>query len=429
MCINNTVQESTKPPPSRVASSSAANGNTNNEVNTKNTSNTSNNRPINYVDMEQCRREYLFTLPAVVQDWVIKHLLRRQDARNMTIFLVGVNILLTSVPAAMALFYWEQQMQQQAQQQEQSRSCTSFLLASRLPLTIAGMAYLLFHMKFCARSFLLSIHYLTHCSIFNRRFRALDLVWTAVLGNLFGIPPGLYYSHHIAMHHALDNVAPYDMSSTMDYNRSCRWNHFKYMLRFVTAGALELPYRLIQVGKWKLALLCITGCTAFAMLLVYTAMVSPIASLFVLWLPCIFCGFALMQGNFKEHIFVDPDEYENNYKSTVTCINAPSNALTFNTGYHVEHHEEPGLPWYQLPELFLKNLHKHARNDSFVFSGIGTMEVGTMVLHEQFDALADHYVNIGQPQRSKTELIAEFKRRLVPISVPPSRPSCRTKSE
>jgi fatty acid desaturase len=92
-----------------------------------------------------------------------------------------------------------------------------------------------------------------------------------------------------------------------------------------------------------------------------------------------------MQGNFKEHIFVDPDEYWNNYKSTVTCINAPSNALTFNRGYHVEHHEEPGLPSYQLPELFLKNIEKHAKNDSFVFSGIGT-------------------------KRTKEELIREFKR-------------------
>jgi fatty acid desaturase len=123
-----------------------------------------------------------------------------------------------------------------------------------------------------------------------------------------------------------------------------------------------------------------------------------------------------MQGNFKEHIFVDPDEYWNNYKSTVTCINAPSNALTFNTGYHVEHHEEPGLPWYQLPELFLKNIEKHAKNDSFVFSGIGTMEVGTMVLRERFDELADHYINIGQPKRTKEELIREFKRRLTPVT-------------
>lgn len=220
------------------------------------------------------------------------------------------------------------------------------------------------------------------------------------------------------MHHSEDNVAPNDMSSTMDYDRSSKWNHFKYMFRYVSHGFLELPYRLAQMKKWNLVAVCVAGCSAFAFVMVYTAKVSPLASLFVFWLPWVICSFALMQGNFKEHIFVDPDDYGNNYKSTVTCINAPSNALTFNTGYHVEHHEEPGLPWYQLPELFLKNMDKHAANDSFVFSGIGTMEVGTMVLREQFDKLADYYINIGQPKRTKEELIVEFKRRLQPVVLP-----------
>lgn len=135
----------------------------------------------------------------------------------------------------------------------------------------------------------------------------------------------------------------------------------------------------MEVGKWRLIPICIGGCL---LCLVVFYEYSPIASLFVGWLPWLICTFALMQRNFKEHIFVHPEEYWNNYKSTITCINAPSNALTFNTGYLVEHHEDPGLPWFQLPKLFLKNIHKHAKHDSLVFSGIGTMEVGTLVLFE-----------------------------------------------
>ena len=141
----------------------------------------------------------------------------------------------------------------------------------------------------------------------------------------------------------------------------------------------------------------------------------PLSTFFVMYAPWMTVSFGLMQGNFKEHVFVDPDDHENNYKSAFTCINAPSNALTFNTGYHIEHHEEPGLPWYQLPELFLKNIKKHAENDSFVFNGIGSMEVGTLVLHGKFEELADYYHNIGQPKRTREELIAEFKRRLTPV--------------
>ena len=364
-------------------------------------------KPINYIDFEQPRREYIFGLPKVMEEFIVEHFLRRKDRRNIAIFYVGINILLTSVPVAALLFLCEQRQ-----------------LLSTNQLVALGIVYLVCHLKVYARSFILSIHYTTHCSIFNRRFRYLDHIWTSFMCNMFGIPLGLYYPHHIGMHHSEDNVAPHDMSSTMDYDRSSKWNHFKYMFRFVSQGSVELPFRLLQMGKYQLAAICAVGTSLFFSTLVYGTRNCPIATLFVGWLPWVICSFALMQGNFKEHIFVDPEDYGNNYKSTVTCINAPSNALTFNTGYHVEHHEEPGLPWYQLPELFLKNMHKHAANDSFVFSGIGTMEVGTMVLQEKFDLLADHYINIGQPKRTKTELIAEFKRRLTPI-VPPG----HTKSE
>jgi len=362
---------------------------------------------INHVDFEQPRREHLFVLPKSLEDWCVEHLLRRKDRRNMGIFLVGVNILMTSVPLACLLVYCEQNQ-----------------VLSTSKLILLGIFYLVFHLKTYARSFILAIHYSTHCSIFNRQFRYLDHIWTSFLCNMFGIPIGLYYPHHIGLHHSEDNVAPYDMSSTMDYDRSSKWNHFKYMVRFVSRGYLELPFRLAQRGKWSLVAISCAGCSTFAVYLVSFYRYSPIASLFVGWLPWLICSFALMQGNFKEHIFVDPQEYWNNYKSTVTCINAPSNALTFNTGYHVEHHEEPGLPWFQLPELFLKNIEKHAKNDSFVFSGIGTIEVGTMVLRERFDELADYYINIGQPKRTKEELIQEFKRRLVRIEI-----NDKTKSE
>jgi len=339
-------------------------------------------------------------LSKFVEDWVVENLLRQKERPNIGIFNVGVNILLTSVPLAMFLFYVEQ---------------TNFL--STVQLVLLGMVYLVGHLKVYARSFILALHYLTHCSIFNRQFRFLDHIWKSLLCNMFGIPLGLYYPHHIGMHHSLDNVAPHDMSSTMDYDRSSKWNHFKYMFRFAAFGIVELPFRLVQTKKYDLVATCIFGYFVYVSTLVYSFKVSPIASLFVGWLPWLICSFALMQGNFKEHIFVDPQDFGNNYKSTVTCINAPSNALTFNTGYHVEHHEDPGLPWYKLPELFLKNIPKHAANDSFVFSGIGTMEVGTMVLYQKFDELAEYYVNIGQPKRTKQELIAEFKRRLTPVDL------------
>ena len=142
---------------------------------------------------------------------------------------------------------------------------------------------------------------------------------------------------------------------------------------------------------------------------------SPIATFFVYILPTVVICFAMMYGNWKQHIFVDPDEPTNNYKSTFTCINTPTNSGNFNDGYHIEHHNNPATPWYRLPEYFQDNLHKYVENDAFIFTGIGAMEVGRLVLNGQLYKLADYYLDVGQKHRTKTELVAEFRRRLTAI--------------
>jgi hypothetical protein len=359
--------------------------------------NSSNTPALNWVDFEQPRREHLFDLPVFVRKWAIETLLRRKDERNFPIFLVGMNILLTSVPLAMGLFYLE----------------------GRVPTSVSiglGIAYFACHLKTFARSFILALHYITHCSIFNRDVRFLDNVFTSFICVFFGIGPGLYYPHHIAMHHAEENVAPLDISSTMNYTRGSKFHHFLYMFRFVALGFIELPYVMFLKGHYNLFVQCIVGSMVHWGGMAWLGSHSPVATFFVFWFPWLFVSFSLMQGNFKEHIFVDPDDHMNNYKSAISCINCHSNSLTFNTGYHIEHHEEPGLPWFKLPELFIKNLSKHAENDSFIFSGIGPMEIGTLALNGRFEEMADYYLNVGQPKRTKVELVAEFKRRLVPVT-------------
>ncbi|NES82104.1 MAG: fatty acid desaturase, partial [Moorea sp. SIO2B7] len=328
---------------------------------------------INQLDLEQPRNEHFFNLPTVVTKWIITNLLKGQEENNIFILLVTINILLTSLPLAIALYVLES-------------TVNNFLVL------IFGAAYFLFHILIYARSFILALHYSTHTPIFKKKWRFLKYINNLFLCSLFGIPPGLYYCHHIAMHHCHNNTTPLDLSSTMPYQRDSKWQHFQYMLRFALAIWVELPYILFLKKCYKMMLGCILGESIFWAVIFYLFTQSPIATFFVFILPTAVISFAMMQGNWKQHIFVDPDEPTNFYKSTFTCINTPTNQGNFNDGYHIEHHKNPAIPWHRLPKYFLSNLNDYAENDGFIFTGIGSMEVGSLVLNGQLNELADHYL-------------------------------------
>ncbi|MGB0562614.1 MAG: fatty acid desaturase family protein [Spirulinaceae cyanobacterium] len=353
---------------------------------------------LNKLDLEQRRNEHRFALPPGISQWITEHLLKRKEADNIFIVYVMINVLLTTVPFAIGLYWLEGSI-------------------PNLVLSALGIGYVLFNLLGQARSFILGLHYSTHTPIFNQKWGFLNHVNTSILSNFFGMPLWTYYAHHIAMHHSENNVIPHDVSSTMPYQRDSKLDHFKYMLRYVFLIWFELPYHLIQQRRQKVALRCLAGSSLFFLTIYGLFQIRPIATLFVFILPTIILSFALMEGNWKQHIFLDPDDPTNIYKSSFTCISTPTNALNFNDGYHIEHHKNPAIAWYALPRYFHKQLDQYAKHDAFVFTDISSGQVGTLVLNGQLEQLADHYVNIGQKVRTKAELVAEFKRRLQPVSV------------
>ena len=193
---------------------------------------------INQLDLEQPRNEHFFSLPSPLSKWLITNLLRGKEDNNIFILLVTINILLTSLPLAIGMYVLEGRVY-------------CFLLIS------LGAANIYFHLSTYARSFILALHYSTHTPIFNKKWRFLKHINTSFLCNLFGIPLWVYYLHHIAMHHCENNTTPYDLSSTMPYQRDSKWQHFKYMLRFAVAIWVELPYILFLKKRYKFVLRCI----------------------------------------------------------------------------------------------------------------------------------------------------------------------------
>jgi fatty acid desaturase len=355
---------------------------------------------LNRLDLEQCRNEHFFALPDGVSQWLTINTLKGKEENNIFIVYVMVNILLTTIPLAIGLY----------------------LLEGKLPdivTSILGLGYVIFNIVTHSRSFILALHYSTHKPIFNRKWKWLNHINTTILCNFFGIPLWTYYAHHVAMHHCENNVLPHDVSSTMPYQRDSKLEHLKYMLRYVFLIWFELPYHLIQRKRYKVASRCLVGALAFFVSIYYLFELRPISTLFVFILPTVILSFALMEGNWKQHIFVDPDDPENSYRSTYACINTPTNSFNFNDGYHVEHHENPAMPWYHLPNYFHSQIANYAEQDGFIFTNIGSGQVGSLVLNGQLEQLAEHYLNVGQKIRTQEELVEEFRRRLKPIPLTP----------
>ncbi|MCB1122450.1 MAG: fatty acid desaturase, partial [Verrucomicrobiae bacterium] len=282
---------------------------------------------VNQQDLDQPRKEALFTLPAFLGRCITKHMLRGREAKNLTMVYVMVNVLLTTVPMAILQFYLE----------------------GLVPLwtsCVLGIAYITFTLRMNARSFILALHFSTHSPVFRRKWNGLRHLNSSLICNFFGIPIWCYYAHHVVMHHDENNLMPHDVSSTMPYRRDSRLDHWRYILRYVFFAWFELPYHLMKKGNLSAGFRCILGVLIYVSAVGWLVILKPVATHFVFILPALILSYALMEGNWKQHIFVDPDDPDNPYKSTYTCINTSTNALNFNDGYHVEHHVNPNLPWY-----------------------------------------------------------------------------------
>jgi fatty acid desaturase len=263
--------------------------------------------------------------------------------------------------------------------------------------------------------FILALHYSTHRKLTNRA--ALNAVPLWVLAPFYGIPPGTYHTHHIAMHHGENNVCPYDLSSTEPYQRDCIWDFLLYWLRFLLGVWVELPLFAWRNGRRRLVLKI--ACTVAASAVLFAAIFAhnPALATWLLGAPLVVGSFLLMFGNWSQHIFIDPADPDNNYKLTYCAINTPLNTRAFNDGYHITHHVMPALHWSELPHAFQKNLHEYKKHRAIVFDGLAFIEVGALVMTGQLPRLARHLVSWTEAAdgEAASEKVAFLRQRLRPV--------------
>jgi len=371
--------------------------------------------PINEFDLVRPRSEALFTPPAFILE-PLRELLC--DSRDEVMLHFFINMLMVAVPLFLGFFavplVWPD-----------SRIAAYYVTHP----TMLGCSYLLLVYCFFLKRFNYMLHYSSHRPLFKSTplGRVLNFAITHIYAPICGVPSGMYHMHHIVMHHAENNIFPWDLSATMQYQRDSFTQFLGYWLRFFLVIHIQLPYVAFKRSGAKLALttLCNTG--LFFSLIFFSYRVNAVFSFWGLMVPYFLTCFLLMFGNWSQHMFVDPKRHESNYGLTFSCINNSHNQCSFNDGYHVIHHINASLHWSQLPSTFCANMHKFIKEDSLVFEGIDFFLLGVLVFAKQWKMVAKYYKHItGGERPSDAAIIARLKSLCVPVKAALDRPLIAT---
>lgn len=286
---------------------------------------------------------------------------------------------------------------------------------------------------FYTERFILMLHFAEHRAAFKHAL--LNEVGSAVLAPFFGIPPGLYRLHHVAMHH-VENNGSGDLSGTEPYDRSRFSEFLRYWWNFWTQAWLVLPPWAMRNGRRDLLLGAAPAWAAWALaLLLLRPPLHVVAWLLVA--PHCVTMFLLAFGNWSQHVFVNPDLHRDNSGLTYDITGSDFNSRVFNDGYHLVHHANSRAHWSELPQRFAAGLAERRSKDAFVFTNLDFFMVGFFATVWPGDGglyrlARNHFVWYGQrtgdpAKRAKGEetapgghlvqpVVAEMKRRLQRIS-------------
>jgi fatty acid desaturase len=258
----------------------------------------------------------------------------------------------------------------------------------------------------------LMLHNTSHRPFFKKEYEQWNKFIPWILGPFMGQSPDLYFIHHMGMHHNEGNM-PEDKSSTMPFQRDSFLDFMHYYLRFLFIGVLELMQYFFGKKRSAMGVKAVRLEGSYILALVLLAVFFKTgATLVVFILPLIIIRLAMMSGNWGQHAFVDAEEPDNDYTSSITCINSGYNKQCFNDGYHIGHHLVPNMHWTDMPGELQKNLDKYAENKSLIFEGLDFQLVWVLLMFKRYDVLAKHLVNInGDTFASDEEAIAIMKQR------------------
>jgi hypothetical protein len=323
-----------------------------------------------------------------------------RDERDLPFIWLALQMTSVLIPAGVALFFLPRFFGGEA---------------SWIHWAVAAVLYWALLYGVFVDRYMLMLHNTSHRPLFKRSLGWMNKWIPWVIGPFTGQTPDTYYIHHITMHHSEGNL-PKDLSSTMKYQRDSVFDWLRYFSRFFFLILFDMIRYQVKKKRWPLIRRMVLGELGFYAMCIGLSFVQWQAALIVFIIPFVVIRVLMMGGNWGQHAFVDPDEPNNDYKSSITCINARYNRRAFNDGYHISHHLVANRHWTDHPGELLENIDKYVENDAIVFEGIDFFMVWVFLMLKRYDTLFAHFVDLRDEPRPKEEVIALFKRRLVRFS-------------
>jgi fatty acid desaturase len=272
----------------------------------------------------------------------------------------------------------------------------------------AWLPYVAF-LAYNADRVLLMMHVVVHRPLFRRKARWLEGIIHFLIGPLFGATPGSFYAHHVAMHHAEENMGG-DLSSTLAYERDNWVDWLKYAVRFQVFGIPSVIAYFWRTGKRRTLRRFVAGEVLFWIVAAGLFWIKPIPALLLLIAPVIVVRFALMAGNFAQHALIQPGNAGSPWGNSYNLLDSRLNARGYNDGHHVVHHLHPGMHWSEMPAWLDAHRAEAEAQGTPTFSGVGDfMEMFVLLMLRRYDILARHHVRAPGDVRSDADVAAWLK--------------------
>jgi hypothetical protein len=203
-----------------------------------------------------------------------------------------------------------------------STSVPSAILLFRNFNIYHGMMHLVMQLAYIGPYTLMMHQHIHMGGVLHKRLSLFDNLFPYILDPLMGHVWHSYYYHHCKHHHVEGN-GPDDLSSTIRYQRDNVFHFMRYVARFSILGWIELPWYFLQKRRNKLAAKVTFWQTANCLMLYCLYKINKHAAIFVFLLPLFVFRVGVMFGNWGQHAFVDHDDPDSDYRSSITLIDVP----------------------------------------------------------------------------------------------------------